>query len=86
MLMMLVHHSVAMESGRRLVVNTTCLELAKPSNKHLRLSCSDPVKYHCLLDESYTREFEFCKQWMWIVKGNIVLLKYPSNSVQPFGV
>ena len=79
MLMMLVHHSVAMESGRRLVVNTTCLELAKPSNKHLRHSCNDPMWYHCLLDESYTREFEFCKQWMWIVKGNIVLLKYPCN-------
>ena len=79
MLMMLVHHSGTMESGRRLVLNTTCLELAKPSNKHLRLSCFDLMWYHCLLDESYTREFKFCKQWMWIVKGNIVLLKYPCN-------
>ncbi|XP_078338950.1 uncharacterized protein LOC111137564 isoform X2 [Crassostrea virginica] len=69
-LMMLVHHSVTMESGRRLVVNSTCLELAKPSNEHLRLSCNDLMWYHCLLDESYTREFEFCKQWMWIVKGD----------------
>ncbi|XP_078334860.1 uncharacterized protein LOC144625935 [Crassostrea virginica] len=67
-LVMLVHHSVAMES-ERLVVNTTCLELAKPSNKHLRLSCDIPKNYHCLLDESYTREFEVCKGWVWISEG-----------------
>ena len=71
-LMMLVHQSVAMES-ERLVVNTTCLKLPKPSNKHLRLSCDNPKNYHCLLDESYTREFEVCKGWVWICEGSITL-------------
>uniref|UniRef100_A0A8W8KFF3 Uncharacterized protein n=1 Tax=Magallana gigas TaxID=29159 RepID=A0A8W8KFF3_MAGGI len=50
----------------RLLVETTCLELAKPSNKQLRLSCSNPNDYHCLLDESYTQEYEACREWKWI--------------------
>ncbi|XP_078336956.1 uncharacterized protein LOC111132506 [Crassostrea virginica] len=56
--------------SQRLVVNTTCLELAKPSNQQLRLSCGDPDQYHCLLDESNTREFEFCSDWKWIPEGD----------------
>ena len=50
------------------------LVLAKPSNKHLRLSCDNPQNYHCLLDENYTREFEVCKGWLWISEGNIIKL------------
>nr|XP_034299166.1 uncharacterized protein LOC117680747 isoform X2 [Crassostrea gigas] len=53
----------------RLLVETTCLELAKPSNKQLRLSCSNPNDYHCLLDESYTQEYEACREWKWIPGG-----------------
>lgn len=60
--------------SQRLVVNTTCLELAKPSNQQLRLSCGDPDQYHCLLDESNTREFEFCSDWKWIPEGNHVFI------------
>lgn len=33
----------------RYLVDTTCLELAKPANTFYRLSCSEPANYHCLL-------------------------------------
>nr|XP_034315214.1 uncharacterized protein LOC105346393 isoform X2 [Crassostrea gigas] len=56
-------------SQSRLLVKTTCLELAKPSNQQLRLSCSNPNDYHCLLDESYTQEYEACRDWKWIPGG-----------------
>lgn len=56
-------------SQSKLVVHTTCLELAKPSNQHLRMTCSDSTEYHCLLDETFTKEFEVCKKWKWISKG-----------------
>uniref|UniRef100_K1Q446 Uncharacterized protein n=1 Tax=Magallana gigas TaxID=29159 RepID=K1Q446_MAGGI len=54
----------------RQLMNTTCLELAKPSNKHLRLSCNDTSMYHCLLNGNSTNEFEICKKWKWIPEGN----------------
>lgn len=57
-------------SQSKLVVHTTCLELAKPSNQHLRMTCSNSTEYHCLLDETFTKEFEVCKRWKWISKGN----------------
>lgn len=53
----------------RQLMNTTCLELAKPSNKHLRLSCNDTSMYHCLLNGDSTNEFEICKMWIWIPEG-----------------
>lgn len=53
----------------RQLMNTTCLELAKPSNKHLRLSCNDTSIYHCLLNGNSTNEFEICKMWIWIPEG-----------------
>ncbi|XP_065936146.1 uncharacterized protein [Magallana gigas] len=65
-LALMVSHRV--QSQSRLVVNTTCLELAKPSNKQLRLICSQ-YDYHCLLDETFTKEFEACREWKWIPEG-----------------
>lgn len=56
--------------SERLVVNTTCLELAKPSNQQFRLSCKNASDYHCLLDEYSIEEFEVCMMWKWIPKGN----------------
>lgn len=56
------------QTQSRLVVNTTCVELAKPSNQHYRLICSHD-DYHCLLDKSYTQEFEVCREWKWIPGG-----------------
>nr|XP_034299190.1 uncharacterized protein LOC117680754 isoform X5 [Crassostrea gigas] len=56
-------------SQSKLVVHTTCLELAKSSNQHLRMTCSNSTEYHCLLDETFTKEFEVCKKWKWISKG-----------------
>lgn len=53
---------------KRLVVNTTCLELAKPSNQQFRLTCRQ-LDYHCLLDDTYTQEFEVCREWKWIPEG-----------------
>lgn len=67
MLMTLVHQSAR---SKRLVVNTTCVELAKSSNQQLRLSCDNPDYYHCLIDGSNTREYEVCRTWKWISKGN----------------
>lgn len=58
----------------RQLMNTTCLELAKPSNKHLRLSCNDSSIYHCLLNGNNTNEFEICKMWIWIPEGNCAYL------------
>eukprot|EP00105_Crassostrea_gigas_P037264 XP_019921412.1 PREDICTED: uncharacterized protein LOC105325036 isoform X5 [Crassostrea gigas] len=58
----------------RQLMNTTCLELAKPSNKHLRLSCNDTSMYHCLLNGNSTNEFEICKKWKWIPEGNCAYL------------
>lgn len=55
--------------SERLVVNTTCLELAKPSNQQFRLSCKNASDYHCLLDEYSIEEFEVCMMWKWIPKG-----------------
>lgn len=49
--------------------NTSCLELTRPSNKVFRLSCNDASKYHCLLDENYTQEYEVCRMWKWIPEG-----------------
>lgn len=54
----------------REVKNTTCLELVKPSNQQLRLSCDNTSTYHCLLDQNYTTEFETCMMWKWIPQGN----------------
>lgn len=53
---------------KRHVVNTTCLELAKPSSQQFRLTCSQ-YNYHCLLDETFTKEFEVCREWKWIPRG-----------------
>lgn len=53
---------------KRQVVNTTCLRLAKPSSQQFRLTCSQ-YNYHCLLDETLTKEFEVCREWKWIPKG-----------------
>nr|XP_034337105.1 uncharacterized protein LOC117692656 isoform X2 [Crassostrea gigas] len=61
-----VSHKVKM---KRLVVNTTCVELAKPSNQQYRLTCRQ-LDYHCLLDDTYTQEFEVCREWKWIPEGN----------------
>lgn len=52
----------------RLVVNTTCLDLSKPANKQHQLTCSQHY-YHCLLDETFTKEYEVCKKWKWIPGG-----------------
>lgn len=56
--------------SERLVVNTTCLELAEPSNQQFRLYCKNASYYHCLLDEYSIKEFEVCMKWKWISKGN----------------
>lgn len=53
----------------RYLVNTTCLELAKLTNKFYRLSCSEPANYHCLLDQTSTREVEVCRRWKYIPIG-----------------
>lgn len=55
----------------RQLMNTTCLELAKPTNKHLRLPCNDSSMYHCLLNGNSTNEFEICKKWKWIPEGKL---------------
>lgn len=54
----------------RQLKNTTCLELAKPSNQQFRLSCNETSAYHCLLNGNSTKEFEICKMWKWVSKGN----------------
>lgn len=64
-LLLMISHKV---KTNRLVENTTCLELAKPSNQQLRLTCSQN-DYHCLLDETFTKEFEVCREWKWIPGG-----------------
>lgn len=55
----------------RQLINTTCLELAKSSNKQLRLSCNNTSTYHCLLNGNSTKEFEICKTWKWIPAGTL---------------
>ncbi|XP_078337494.1 uncharacterized protein LOC111137658 isoform X2 [Crassostrea virginica] len=67
-LLVLVFHTLGSWADR-LVVNTTCLELAKPSNQQRRLSCGTPDHYHCLLDETSTMEYEVCRPWKWIPGG-----------------
>lgn len=78
-----VSHRV--QSQTRLVVNTTCLELAKPANQQFRLICSQ-YHYHCLLDETFTKEFEVCREWKWIPGGkrNLVseLLKLYNKTIE----
>uniref|UniRef100_A0A8W8KC30 Uncharacterized protein n=1 Tax=Magallana gigas TaxID=29159 RepID=A0A8W8KC30_MAGGI len=69
------------QTQSRLVVNTTCLELAKPSNEQYQLICSHH-DYHCLLDESYTQEFEVCREWKWIPGGKCAYFNtYGSGNV-----
>lgn len=65
----------------RQLMNTTCLELAKPSNKHLRLSCNDTSIYHCLLNGNSTNEFEICKKWKWIPDGNCAYLNEYNRNI-----
>lgn len=55
----------------RQLKNTTCLELAKPANQHIRLSCNDISTYHCLLNGDNNYEFEICKLWKWIPEGTL---------------
>lgn len=59
-------------------MNTTCLELAKPSNQQLRLTCRH-LDYHCLLDETLTKEFEACREWKWIPGGNCAYFNSYNN-------
>eukprot|EP00105_Crassostrea_gigas_P010727 XP_011426091.1 PREDICTED: uncharacterized protein LOC105327362 [Crassostrea gigas] len=66
-----VSHKVQM---KRHVVNTTCLELAKLSSQQFRLTCSQ-YNYHCLLDETLTKEFEVCREWKWIPKDTACYVK-----------
>uniref|UniRef100_A0A8W8KFG6 Uncharacterized protein n=1 Tax=Magallana gigas TaxID=29159 RepID=A0A8W8KFG6_MAGGI len=69
------------QTQSRPVVNTTCLELAKPSNQQYRLICSH-YDYHCLLDKSYTQEFEVCREWKWIPGGKCAYFNtYGSGNV-----
>nr|XP_022341078.1 uncharacterized protein LOC111135368 isoform X2 [Crassostrea virginica] len=77
MLMTLVHQPV---NSQRLVVNTTCLKLAKSSNQQLRLSCDNPDNYHCLIDGSNTREYEVCRVWKWISKDTACYVKRNTNT------
>lgn len=55
--------------SKKLVEKTSCLELAKPSNQQFRLTCSQNLTYHCLLDETVTKEFEVCREWKLIPEG-----------------
>lgn len=55
----------------RQLKNTTCLELAKPSNKQFRLSCNETSAYHCLLNGGSTYEYEICKTWRSIPEGTL---------------
>lgn len=55
--------------SQKLVMKTTCLELAKPSNKQFRLSCMNSSDYHCLLDRDSINEYEVCRNWKWIAAG-----------------
>lgn len=57
------------QAVHRYLVDTTCLELAKPSNKLSRLSCSDNTAYHCLPDWNFTRDVEVCGRWKWVPRG-----------------
>lgn len=57
--------------SNKLVEKTSCLELAKPSNQQFRLTCSQHLTYHCLLDETFTKEFEVCREWKWIPEGTV---------------
>lgn len=57
------------QAVHRYLVDTTCLELAKPSNKLSRLSCSDNTAYHCLPDRNFTRDVEVCGRWKWVPRG-----------------
>eukprot|EP00105_Crassostrea_gigas_P037122 XP_019921270.1 PREDICTED: uncharacterized protein LOC109618299 [Crassostrea gigas] len=78
-LVLVVSHRV--QSQSRIVVNTTCLELAQPSNQQLRLTCRQH-DYHCLLDETFTKEFEVCREWKWIPGGKCAYFNtYGSGNV-----
>lgn len=55
--------------SKRLVINTTCLELSKPSNQQFRLTCTNSSDYHCLLDRDSINEYEVCRKWKWISEG-----------------
>lgn len=55
--------------SKRLVINTTCLELSDPSNQKFRLSCVNSSDYHCLLDRDSINEYEVCRKWKWIAAG-----------------
>lgn len=68
----------------RFLVDTTCLELAKPINKLYRLSCSDPDMYHCLPAAMFTGEVEFCRRWKYISKGKRNHVNYVNNSFSIF--
>lgn len=73
--------SYKVQSQSRLVVNTTCLELAQPSNQKFRLTCRQ-YEYHCLLDETFTKEFEVCREWKWIPGGTCAYFNsYDSGNI-----
>lgn len=55
--------------SKRLVINTTCLELSDPSNQKFRLTCVNSSDYHCLLDRDSINEYEVCRKWKWIAAG-----------------
>lgn len=69
--------------SKRLVINTTCLELSDPSNQKFRLSCVNSSDYHCLLDRDSINEYEVCRKWKWIAAGKSRQLLL-SNAHEPF--
>lgn len=56
-------------NSKRLVINTTCLELSDPLNQKFRLPCVNSSDYHCLLDRDSINEYEVCRKWKWIAAG-----------------
>lgn len=61
--------------SKRLVINTTCLELSDPSNQKFRLSCVNSSDYHCLLDGDSINEYEVCRKWKWITADPACYIK-----------
>ncbi|XP_062590037.1 uncharacterized protein LOC134251651 [Saccostrea cucullata] len=83
MILLVLHEGIGIDQPYREVKGTTCQEIAKQPNYQTGLPCTGKdVKYHCLLNEDNTKEYEVCREWKWIPKGKCAFFNtYGSGNV-----
>ncbi|XP_062566034.1 uncharacterized protein LOC134228402 [Saccostrea cucullata] len=83
MIPLVLHEGFGIDQPYREVNGTTCQEIVIQPNYQTRLPCTGKdERYHCLLNEDYTKEYEVCREWKWIPKDKCAYFNtYGSGNV-----